>query len=424
MRLALVLLALLVAGCAPAPQPAAPSASALRADEVIYEVYVRSFTPEGTFRAVIPRLDEIRDLGVTTIWLMPIHPVGEERRKGELGSPYAVRDYLAVNPRFGTEADFRALVEAAHARGLKVIIDLVANHTAWDNAWVEQHPEWYTRDSTGAITHPEGTDWTDVADLDYDAPGLRAEMRRAMRYWVEDVGIDGYRCDVAELVPLDFWAEAIAELRAIKPVLMLAEGADPALYGAGFDLTYAWNTYGAMKEVWRGRSARFLVENVREERADYPPGAGRLRFTTNHDETAWDDTPIALFGGIEGAQAAAVLAATLPGTPLIYNGQEVGSTQRLPLFEQMPIDWDEHPAMRAFYENLLTIRAASTALLQGEFAPVEHDAPDDVVAFERVAGDEQALVVVNVRDRAVTVTLPSAEPLTLEPYSWQIFVED
>ncbi len=419
---------LVVAGCRPAVEPASlPVAEVAPAterpawadDPVIYELYVRSFTPEGTFRAIIPRLDELRELGATVLWLMPIHPVGEARHKGTLGSPYAIRDYKAVNPRFGTMEDFQALVDAVHARDMRIVIDLVANHTAWDNAWVEAHPEWYTQDSTGTVTHPPGTDWTDVADLNYDDPDLRAAMRDAMRFWVEEVGIDGYRCDVADLVPTDFWAEAIAELRAIKPVLMLAEGGNPDLYAAGFDLTYAWGTYQALKSIWNGAPADTLFAVLDAERARYGD-ATRMRFTTNHDETAWDDTPLALFGGTDGAQAAAVIAATLPGAFLVYNGQEVGDTQQLPLFEKVAIQWDTDPAMRAFYDDLLARRAAHRAFRDGTVEPISHDAEADVVAYYRVAGADSALVEVNVRDYAVTTTLPGMDEVTLPPFGWRI----
>jgi glycosidase len=423
-------LLLALAGCSDtatvnAPDTAAaepaPVAPAEWVDEaVVYEVYVRSFTPEGTFRAIIPRLDELQELGVTVLWLMPIHPVGEERKKGELGSPYAIRDYKDVNPRFGTLEDFRALVDAVHARDMKIILDLVANHTAWDNAWVEANPEWYTTDAEGAIVHPEGTDWTDVADLDYDSADLRAAMTDAMRFWVEEVGIDGYRCDVAELVPMDFWEDAIAELRAVKPVMMLAEGTEPELHAAGFDVTYAWNTYGALKQIWDGAPADTLFAVLAEEAARFPDGAERLRFTTNHDETAWDATPLELFDGTEGAQAAAVVAATLPGLLLLYNGQEVGDTQQLPLFEKVAIDWDADPGMRAFYDDLLDRRMTDAAFTDDAFEPIEHDASDNVLAYYRGTGDDRRLVAVNVRDRDVTTALPGIGDVTLAPYAWRI----
>lgn len=434
MRLLLALLLLVLAGyglagCGrptdplapdPVPVPVAPSPIPDPvADAVIYEVFVRSFTPEGTLQAMIPRLDELKELGVTTLWLMPIQPVGEERRKGRLGSPYSIRDYTAVDPALGTLEDFRALVDAVHARNMTIMLDLVANHTAWDHPWVEEHPEWYTRDESGTITHPEGTDWTDVADLDYDNPEVRAAMREAMRFWVEEMDIDGYRCDVAELIPADFWGEAIAELRAVKPVIMLAEGAEPWLHEVGFDLTYAWSTYHALKEVWRGAPADTLAAIVAVEEAVYPPQS-RLRFTTNHDETAWDDTPLALFGGTEGAQAAAVIAVTLPGVPLIYNGQEVGDPQRLPLFEQVPIEWDRDPEMRAFYEDLLAHRAATPALRYGRFEPIPHTASADVLVFRRAYEGDAVTVAVNVRDRAVTTDLPELGRVDLPPYGWRI----
>jgi len=425
-----IVLLLAVAGCSDAGTMEAPdtmeveSASVVPAEwideAVVYEVYVRSFTPEGTFSAIIPRLDELQNLGATVLWLMPIHPVGEERKKGELGSPYAIRDYKAVNPRFGTMEDFRALVDSVHARDMKLIIDLVANHTAWDNAWVEANPEWYTTDSTGTMTHPEGTDWTDVADLNYDNADMRAAMTDAMRFWVEDVGIDGYRCDVAELVPLDFWEEAIAELRSVKPVMMLAEGTEPELHRAGFDVTYAWNTYNALKQIWDGAPATTLFDALSEEEAEFPDGAERLRFTTNHDETAWDATPLDLFGGTDGAQAAAVVAATLPGLLLLYNGQEVGDTQQLPLFEKVTIDWNADAGMRAFYDDLLDRRASDAALASDAFEPVDHDASNDVLAYYRGTGDDRRLVAVNVRDREVTTTLPGVGDVTLAPFAWRI----
>lgn len=375
-------------------------------DAVIYEVFVRNFTPEGTFRAVIPRLPELKALGVTTLWLMPIHPVGELHRKGTFGSPYSIRDFFAVNPEYGTEDDFRALVQAVHDQGMHVIIDFVANHTAWDNAWLQEHPDWYTRDSTGQVVAPVA-DWTDVADLNYDNPEVAAEMKRALTYWVREFDIDGYRCDVAEMVPGTFWSDAIAELRAIKPVLMLAEGAAPELHAYGFDLTYAWPFYHQLKEVWNGAPASELVALVDSVDALLPDGAARLRFTTNHDETAWDAPPVVLFDGQEGARAAAVVAFTLPGVPLVYNGQEVGSDARLPLFEKMEIDWSQHPETRAFYDRLLDVRATSTAVREGDLEWLVPEAAD-VIVFEREHEGERVVVAVNVRAQDAAVTLPAS----------------
>lgn len=388
-------------------------------ETVIYELYPRSFSETGDFRGITPRLDELRELGITHIWLMPIHPIGETARKGTLGSPYSIADYRAINPEFGTISDFRDLVEAIHARGMFVMLDLVANHTAWDHAWVIEHPEWYVTDDAGRVTHPPGTDWTDVAQLDFSVPEVRDAMRGIMRFWVEEFGVDGYRADVAELVPQDFWEEAIAELRGIRPVLMLAEGHDPRLHDAGFDLTYSWTTYHAMKEVWRGVAADTLNALVSQEMGDFPL-SGRLRFTTNHDETAWDDTPLVLFGGPDGARAAAVIAATMPGVPLIYNGQEVGDPQRLPLFERVPIDWEADTEMRSFYRDLLARRRASLALREGRHEALDHDRPMDVLAYRRVAAGDTASVVVNTRSVPVEVNMADGRRLHLGPYGWQI----
>lgn len=421
--LLLLLLAVAAAGCVEPPVTDAArvhEAPPLPLGEtVIYELYVRSFTPEGTFQAIIPRLAELRDLGITHIWLMPIHPIGEKNRKGTLGSPYSVADYREVNPEFGTLADFRDLVRAVHDHGMFIMLDLVANHTAWDHPWVTAHPDWYVKGEDGQITHPPGTDWTDVAQLDFGHPEVRAAMRAVMRYWVEEEGVDGFRADVAELVPYDFWEAAIAELRGIKPVLMLAEGHDRRLHDAGFDLTYSWTTYHPLKEVWRGGPADTLHALVQYELAHYPLN-GRLRFTTNHDETAWDATPLELFGGTRGAQAAAVIVTTLPGVPLIYNGQEVGDPQRLPLFERLPIDWGADPAMREFYVYLLSRRAASDALRFGTYEPLAHDRPEDVFAFRRISRTDTSSVIVNTRDRALEVTFSDGSPLQLQPFEWHI----
>ena len=367
---------------------------------VIYELFVQDFTPEGTFQAIIPRLPELESLGVTTLWLMPIHPYGVERKKGDLGSPYAVRDYFDVNPDFGTKEDFQDLVDAVHAEGMHLIIDLVANHTAWDNAWLAKHPEWYTRDSTGMITHPQGTDWTDVADLNYDNPDVRQAMKQAMKYWVEAFNIDGYRCDVAEQIPLDFWEDAIAEVRRIRPVMMLAEGEARELHRAGFDLTYAWKLYGALKDVWNGAPATDFVRVLEEQEKAFPEDALRLRFTTNHDETAWDAPPPVLFGSLEGARAASVLMTTIDGVPLIYNGQEVGVAEPLPLFEKQPIDWDQNPELRRFYKKLLGLHDRSRALRRGTMTMLAPEA-EDVVLYERATGNARLLIAVNVRDREV-----------------------
>ncbi len=419
----------------------APTSSELAARTALYELFVRDFSEAGTFRGVIDGLDRIEATGVEVIWLMPIHPVGEVERKGEYGSPYAVRDYTDVNPQFGTKDDFRALVEAVHARDMMLILDWVPNHTAWDNAWVEEHPEYYARNEAGEMTVPrdlEGnlTDWTDVAELDYSNPGLRRAMTDAMKYWVEAFDIDGFRVDVAGHIPAGFYREAIPELRSVReaPLLMLAEWDDPWLLEVGFDLMYPWASYGRLKEVWEGQPAvRWVGEEVRELEG-FPEGTYRMRMTTNHDETAWDAPPVELFGGSDGARAAFVAMALLPGPPLLYNGQEVESPQVLGLFEKVPVDWDRPGAdeARAFYRSVIELARTHGDLVGGGVELLVTDREEDVISYRR--GD--VVVLVNVRPEPVTVTVDGidfggAQPLLgdeapgggtveLEAYGWTV----
>jgi Alpha amylase, catalytic domain/Glycosyl hydrolases family 2, sugar binding domain len=256
-------------------------------EAIIYEVYLRSFSKEGTLKALESRIPELKKLGVTVVWLMPIHPVGNIHRKGSLGSPYSVQDYYAINPEFGTLDDFKSLVNTVHQQGMKVIIDLVANHTAWDNPMLKEHPEWYTHNASGKII-PPNPDWTDVADLNYNNQELRKYMITMMKYWVRDIGIDGYRCDVAELVPTDFWETAAKELERIKPVLMLSEGTLPEHHIKAFDLTYSWNMYDVLEKVIRDSTpATIFHDLLKTESYQFPRGSLRMRFNTNHDN-AWD----------------------------------------------------------------------------------------------------------------------------------------
>jgi glycosidase len=385
-------------------------------ETVMYEMFIPDFSEEGTFRGAIDRLDELKAMGVTTIWLMPIHPVGEERAKtdiGALGSPYAVRDYKAVNPEYGGAEQFREFVSAVHERDMHVIIDWVANHTAWDHPWVDAHPEYYTRGPVdGRFTYPlldgDTTDWTDVVDLNFDNQEMRAKMIDAMQYWVREFDIDGYRCDVAHQVPLDFWEAAIDSVEAVKPVLMLAEAAEPEMHDVGFDKTYAWPYFGALKHVWEsGAPVSELMTQVDTTLADLASSARRLRFTTNHDETMWDATPPQLFGGIEGSKAAFVLTSTLPGTPLVYNGQELGIQDTVSFFASQPYDWDQEETLIPFYTDVLQLWRASPALHSGDLTIHTPDA-EDAVLYERSTDSETMLIAVNIRDASTTLTMPDA----------------
>ena len=374
----------------------------------IYEVFVRDFSATGDLRGVARGLARIQATGANVLWLMPIYPVGILNRKDPLGSPYSVSDYRAINPAFGTAADFRALVRAVHARGMKLILDWVPNHTSWDHVWVREHPDFYVRNERGELTVPRDdqgklTDWTDVAQLDYRNPALRREMIATMRWWLTEYGIDGFRMDVAGFVPDEFWREAVPALRTAvtRRILLLAEWGDLKMHRFGFDLSYAWDSYSRLKAVWRGAPADTLVRSELADLANMPQGGMRLRFATNHDETAWDRPPVILFGGKAGARAAFVAMALLPGRPLLYNGQEVESPQTLRLFWRDPVVWNQPGAerARAFYRRVVELARRDSAFVSGDFRPAETTAPADVIAYYR--GD--ALVLVNPRSREIRV---------------------
>jgi glycosidase len=295
-----------------------------------------------------------------------------------------------------------------HARRMKLILDWVPNHTAWDNVWVAEHPDFYVRTDSGGLTVPRDdkgklTDWTDVAQLDYTNPALRREMIAAMRYWLTEFGIDGFRVDAAGFVPDDFWREAVPALRAAvtRPILLLAEWGDLKMHRFGFDLTYPGDSYSGLKAVWKGAPAADFIKHELSDQQAKPPGGKRHRFSTNHDETAWDQPPVTLFGGAAGARAAYVAMALLPGRPLVYDGQEVESPQRLGLFVRQPVAWNQPDALqaRAFYRRILDLTGTDSAFVAGAFREVETTAPDDVIAYRR--GD--AVVLVNARRREMRV---------------------
>ncbi len=386
-------------------------------DAIVYETYVRSFSREGTFRALEKGVPELKQLGVTVLWLMPIHPIGELNRKGTLGSLYAVQDYYAVNPEFGTLEDFRSLVKTVHAHGMKIIIDLVANHAAWDSKLVMEHPEWFTHNDEGAILSPNA-DWSDVADLNYGHHELRKYMIEMMKYWIKEIGVDGYRCDVAELVPTDFWNRARKELDKIKPVMMLSEGTLPEHHVEAFDVTYSWTIYDVFSKVINGTTAVSVFDDVlKVESYQFPKGSLRLRFNTNHDKNAWDGPAVEKFTP-QGAMATAVLTFTYPGVPLIYNGEEVGNDRRLSLFEKTDIDWTKNAKFRAFYESLAKLRSAHIALRRGEHVPVANSDGQKVYSFLRRSGDDEVLVVINFskqRKRA-DLNLPALKSSRMKEY--------
>jgi len=366
-------------------------------DAVIYQVNLRQFTAEGTLAAAERQLPRLKELGVDILWLMPIHPIGEKNRKGSLGSPYAVRDYRAVNPEFGTFDDLKRFVEQAHSLGMHVILDWVANHSAWDNPLVTKHPDWYERDWKGDFHPTSWWDWSDIIEFDYSKSELRRYMADAMAFWVREAGIDGFRCDVAAYVPLDFWNEVRRELDAIKPVFMLAEAASRDMHYEAFDATYAWGLHSALHDVARkGASVDALAGHYSEQDNLFPRGSMRMVFTSNHDKNSWEGTEFEMFG--DAVQAAIVLTFVGDGIPLIYNGQEAGNSKRLEFFERDPIQWQEH-LHAALFKRLIEIKSAHPALHNGSWGArmirITNDSPQRVLSFVRAHESDKVLAVFN-----------------------------
>jgi cyclomaltodextrinase len=379
-------------------ESARPSRDWVR-DGVVYEIYPRAFSPPGNFNGITARLDDLQDLGVNILWLMPIHPIGQEKKKGTIGSPYAVRDYYGINPDYGTKEDFKRLITEAHRRGMKVIIDIVANHTSWDSVMMKW-PEFYEHDASGHITYPH--DWSDVAELNYGNPQLRRYMSDMLKYWIREFDLDGFRCDVAEEVPTDFWENTRAELDQLKPdIVMLAEGHRPELLLKAFDFDYSWPLHNALTNVLQGRSrASDLRSEWDKEFKEWPRGSLHLRFSDNHDERR----AIARFGE-PAALAASALMFTLDGVPLLYNGMEVGDTTESgapALFEKLPIFWpiaERRPEFRRFYKQIMALRRSSKALRRGALEWLPNSDESRVLTYIRRAADEEVLVAVNLSNR-------------------------
>ncbi len=359
---------------------------------VIYQINTRQFTPEGTFRAAEAHLPRLKALGVDILWLMPIHEIGVKNRKGTLGSPYAVKDYYSVNHEFGTLDDLRHFIQAAHRLGLYVILDWVANHTAWDSNLASEHPEWYARDWKGELHPTPWCDWEDVIDLDYSHAGLREYMTGALKYWVKEVGVDGYRCDVAGFLPTEFWDNARAELDAIKPVFMLAEWENRDLHARAFDMTYAWSWYDTLVKICKGKANAYALHIYYAwNEKTFPQDGMRMLFVTNHDKNSWDGTEFEQFGG--GVEAAIVFSAVSEGMLMMYNGQEAGLNRRLEFFEKDTIEWAEHPH-GTLYKKLIALKKANTALWNAHWGARMIHVPtgNDAALFSFVRQDEHSKV--------------------------------
>ncbi len=352
---------------------------------VIYEVNVRQFSPEGKLVNVTKEIPRLKKMGVDILWLMPIYPIGELNRKGSLGSYYAVKDYKAVNPNFGTFQDLKQLVNVAHENGMKVILDWVANHSSPDNVWIKDNLDFYSKDSLGNAPIPTiGTDWVDVADLNYDNKKMRMAMEDAMLYWVREADIDGYRCDVAEMVPMDFWLNVRPKLDQVKPVFMLAEGADPELFEA-FNMIYGWPFKDLILEIAKGEKTFSDVGKYRDNlKTQASPDDLIMYFTTNHDENSWNYIEKDVFG--ENQENFAALTIAMGGMPLIYNGQESGLNKKLEFFEKDPIDWGTY-SYQDFYTKLFKVYKENPALWSEKkfqkIKPVKVDQSNYMVVIEK-----------------------------------------
>jgi glycosidase len=404
----------------------------------IYEVNIRQYTPEGTFNAFAEDLPRLQEMGVKILWLMPVHPIGEENRKGTLGSYYSIVDYTEINPEFGTKEDFRNLVEEAQELGMRVIMDWVANHTAWDAVWTETNPEFYETDEEGFF-YPPNPDWDDVIQLDVENRDMWEAMISAMKYWVREYNIDGFRADVAYMVPTEFWIKAREQLETIKPVFMLAEAEEPELHRA-FDMSYAWDYAQTIRNIGAGEAGLSDLDAALErnfeafDKKDY-----RMLFTTNHDENSWQGSDPELYG--DNFKNFAVLSATVWGMPLIYNGQESGLDKQLEFFEKDQIEWGDYK-YQDFYTTLLDLNTRNQALFNGEiggdYRKLTTDKDEHVFVYKRIGHHEQVLTILNFSDEERTFTFTDghegtwtdvfdgaeesvSSPFTIEPNSYRLF---
>ena len=363
----------------------------------IYEVNIRQYTQEGTLNAFAKDLPRLKDMGVHTLWFMPLQPIGRSHRKGILGSYYSISDYISLNPEYGIFNDFKMLVEQAHSFGMKVIIDWVANHTSWDHVWTQTDPEFFSKDEHGGF-RPPYPDWSDVIHLNYKNPDLWHAMVLSMKFWVNNFNIDGFRCDMAHLVPLDFWKHARTELDKEKKLFWLAE-TEEANYHEAFDASYTWEFLHAMESYWRRETSINGLDAVLQRYNDsFPENAIRMFFTSNHDENSHSGSEHERMG--QAAKVFAVLCATWNGIPLVYSGQELPNSNRLRFFEKDPIQWTGNLELHDFYKTLLHLHSHHPALSAADknvgTYRVSTSDNDQVFSYLRKSGPNEVLVILNL----------------------------
>lgn len=381
---------------------------------IIYEVYLRHYTPEGTINAFIEHIPRLKELGIDILWIMPIQPIGKKNKKGSLGSPYAISDYISVNPDLGTMDDFKNLVNKAHSLGMYVILDWVANHTAWDHTWIKQHPEFYVHDEHGNIIHPRNTDWFDVADLDFENPALRTEMINSLKFWIQETDIDGYRCDMAGLVPTNFWEDVRPELDEIKPVFMLAEAEQADLLEKAFDMSYNWAAHHLMNDIAQGNKSVWDLDHLFKYDVEiYSLNAIRMYFTSNHDENKNAGSAIERMG--PALRAFSALTYALPGMPLIFSGQEAGLNRRLAFFDKDTIDWSNLKEYTGFYKQLNCLRKNTRAMWSGneggEMVRRNTNMDDKIFAISREKDNSKILAVFNFSNQYQDISINDVDYL-------------
>lgn len=402
MRLIYILTLLIVTSCSNTIKVYEKYKLPTTEDVVMYQINPRVFAPEKSFLAIENYADSIKSLGVNIVWFMPINEVGKEN---SVNSPYCVKDYKNVNPEFGTLYEFKHLVNVFHDKNIGVIIDWVANHTSWDNSWIV-NKEWYSHDADGNITSPENTGWYDVADLNYDNNEMRLEMIESMKFWSDSIGVDGFRCDAADMVPFDFWKQAIDSLRKTNDnLLILAEGKRKDHFYAGFDMNYAWDYIDAMRNVFvNDSSACLLFSTDKAEYDSIPSGKVKLRFTTNHDEMV-KKSPVVEFTDERGSMAAFVASVYLHGGALIYSSQEIGYKDTIDFFKYCSMDWSSNQQLRNEYKKIISVYNKYDAIRKGELVAY----PDDnVLLFEKKDACSTILVAVNLRNEAEEIEVPSS----------------
>ena len=373
---------------------------------VIYEANIRQYSPSGTFNAFTKDIPKLKELGVKILWLMPIHPIGVKNRKEGLGSYYSVKDYRGINPEFGKLEDFKNLVKTAHQNGIYVIMDWVPNHTAWDHAWVTEHPDYYAKDKDGKMIAP--FDWTDVAKLDYSNQNLRKAMVSEMKYWLTEANVDGFRCDVAGEVPTDFWDNATVELKKTKPVFMLAEAEKPELSKKAFDMAYGWEAHHIMNEIAQGKKTVKDFDNyITKKDSVWQKDDISMYFTSNHDENSWNGTEYERMG--DAAETFAALTYVIPGMPLIYNGQEYDFNRRIKFFVKDSITTVKGK-MFPFYTKLGHLKNENPALNGGKnpgsYKRIATSSDQNILAFEREKQGKKVLFVSNFTKVTQQFTAP------------------